>query len=61
MKPTPIFEVLRRIKRLSPFHQVCHLRALIACEPKRSIRRGELESALKSIINKQIRRENKVA
>lgn len=59
MKPTPIHEVLRRIKPLAPFHQVSHLRGLIASEPRRSIRRRELEAALREIINRQIGRENR--
>lgn len=56
-----IFDVLRRIRRLPPIHQASHLRSLIASEPKRSIRRGELEAALRSIIIKQLRRENRAA
>lgn len=59
MKPTPIHEVLRRIRPLAPFHQVAHLRGLIASEPKRSIRRRELEAALREIMRKQLRRENR--
>jgi hypothetical protein len=61
MKPTPICEVLRRIKPLAPFHQAAHLRGLISCEKKRSLRRRELEEALKAIMNKQMRRENRAA
>lgn len=61
MKVTPIHEILRRIRPLAPFHQVSHLRGLIASEPRRSIRRAELEAALKAILNKQLKRENKVA
>ncbi len=61
MKPKPIFRVLRDIKILSPFHQVCHLRGLIASEARRSIRRGELEEALKDLMLKQIKRENRNA
>lgn len=56
-----IHEVLRRIRPLAPFHKVTHLRALIEIEPKRSIRRIELEAALKDIISKQLKRENRVA
>jgi hypothetical protein len=61
MKPTPIHEVLRRIKALSPFHQACHLRGLIASEPRRGIRRHELEEALKALMNRQLKRENRAA
>lgn len=54
MKPTPIVEVLRRIRPLAPFHN-----GLISCEPKRSVRRHELEAALKDLITKQIKREGR--
>lgn len=61
MKPTPIHELLRRIKPLAPFHKMAHLRGLISSEPKRSIRRRELEAALKDLVNKQLRKENRAA
>jgi hypothetical protein len=59
MRPTPIAEVLRRIRPLPPAHKAAHLRGLIASEPRRSIRRHELECALKDIINKQLTKENR--
>jgi len=59
MKPTPIATILRRIRPLAPIHKAAHLRALIACEPCRSIRRVELEAALKHVINRELRRENR--
>ena len=58
MKP-PIATVLRRIKPLAPFHKAAHLRALIALEPKRGIRRAELEAALKYVVNRELRRESR--
>lgn len=61
MKPTPIAEILRRIKPLAPIHKAAHLRGIIASEPKRSIRRHELEEALKEIVNKQLRKESRAA
>jgi hypothetical protein len=61
MKPTPIHEILRRIKPLARVHQAAHLRGLIASEAKRSIRRRELEEALKDLINKQLRKESRAA
>lgn len=61
MKPTPIAEVLRRIRPLANIHKADHLRALIALEPKHGIRRAELEEALKHIVNLQLRRESRVA
>jgi hypothetical protein len=61
LKPTPVFEVLRRIKPLAPIHKAAHLRGLIASEPKRSVRRGELEAALKDLINRQLKRESRAA
>lgn len=61
MKPTPIHEVLRRIGPLAPIHKAAHLRGLIASEPKRSVRRRELEAALKAIVNRQLKKETRVA
>ena len=61
MKPTPIATILRRIRPLPPIHKAAHLRALIACEPRRSIRRVELEAALKDIINRQLKKEARAA
>jgi len=60
MKPS-IAQVLRRIRPLAPIHKAAHLRGLIASEPKRSIRRQELESALKEIVNRQLKRESRAA
>ena len=56
MKPS-IAEILRRIRPLPPIQKANHLRGLIASEPRRSIRRVELEAALKEVINKQLGRE----
>ncbi|BBB99380.1 hypothetical protein [Bradyrhizobium elkanii] len=61
MRSTPIHEVLRRIKPLAPVHKAAHLRGLISSEPKRSIRRRELEAALKDIVNRQLRKESRAA
>lgn len=60
MKPS-IAQVLRRIRPLAPIHKAAHLRGLIASEPKRSIRRQELESALKEIVNRQLKKESRAA
>ena len=60
VKP-PIHAILKRIRPLAPVHKVAHLRALILFEPKRSIRRGELEAALKEIVTRQIKRESRAA
>jgi hypothetical protein len=59
VKPTPIIEVLRRIRPLPPVHKAAHLRALISQQPKRSLRRAELERALKEVVNKQLGVENR--
>lgn len=59
MTKTPLHQVLRTIKPLAPFHKMAHLRGLISSEPKRSIRRRELEAALKDLVNKQLRKENR--
>ena len=56
MKPS-IAEILRSIRPLPPIHKANHLRGLIASEPRRSIRRVELEAALKEVINRQLGRE----
>lgn len=61
MKQPAIHEVLRRIRPLAPFHKAAHLRGLISSEPKRSVRRHELEAALKDLITKQIKRESGAA
>ena len=62
MKPS-IAEILRRISRFKPAHKAEHLSALISLEPRRSIRRVELESALKHVVNvdlkAQIREERR--
>jgi hypothetical protein len=58
MKPS-IAEILRRARTLLPIHQAAYLRWLIASEPRRSIRCVELEAALKDVISKQLRRENR--
>lgn len=57
-KPTPIHEVLRRIRPLAPNHKAAHLRGLIASEPRRSVRRVELEAALKAIVNSALHKQN---
>lgn len=58
MKPS-IAETLRRIRPYPPITKAKQLRELIAQEPRRSIRRGELEAALREIINRQLRRESR--
>lgn len=60
MKST-IFEVIRRIKPLSPFQQATHLRALISGESLRSVRRQEFETALKHILLRQLKKESRAA
>lgn len=58
---TPIHVVCSRMKRLPLHHQIAHLRALVACEKPRSVRRVELEALLKERMNKQIKRECRAA
>lgn len=48
MKPTPIYEIKRRIQVLAPKHQAAHLRGLIASE-KHGTRRAKLEQALDEV------------
>ncbi len=61
MKPTPIHQVLRTIKPMTPFNRMAYLRGLISSEPKRSIRRRELEDALRDLFTKQLRKESRAA
>lgn len=61
MKPTPIHQVVSRIKRLSLPQQIHHLRALVALEKPYSVRRNELQSLLTGKLTKQLRRENRAA
>jgi hypothetical protein len=61
VKPTPIFLIIARLKRLPLHHQIAHLRALIAFEKPFSIRRSELESLLCGKLTKQLRKENRAA
>lgn len=56
MKPA-IYEILRQIRPLTPIHKAMRLRGLIASEPKRSVRRRELEAALKAVVNRQLKKE----
>lgn len=57
----PIHEVLRRIQRLPLAQKAAHLAALVKVEPPRSIRRRELEIALKDIRTRQLRKEGRAA
>jgi hypothetical protein len=66
MKRTSISEILRRIRPLAKHHQVYHLRGVISSEQggniyKTSVRIRELQAALKDILNKQLKRENRSA
>jgi hypothetical protein len=64
MKPTPIAEVLRRIRPLSREQKMHHLRGIIASEQgytdgkpnihKTSVRIRELQAALKAVVNKAL-------
>ena len=58
MKPTPLHNVITRLKRLPLHHQIAHLRALVALERPFSVRRNELESLLRGKLTKQLRKEN---
>ncbi len=71
MKPTPIAEILRRIRPLSRDNKVYHLRGIIASEQgysdgkpnirKTSVRIRELQAELKVILNKRLRDESRAA
>lgn len=56
-----IFETLRRLQRLSRQHRIAFLKSLVDLEPKRSIRRVELECALKREMTAQLKSENRAA
>lgn len=59
MKPTPLYIVLARIKRLPLHHQIAHLQALVKLEKPFSIRRNEMESVLEGKMRKQLKRESR--
>lgn len=61
MKPTPIFLIVARLKPLPLHHQIAHLQALIRLEKPFSVRRNELISLLQGKMQKQLRRESRVA
>lgn len=53
-----IFKTLRHIQRLPRLHRIDHLRKLLKLAPPRSQRYTELYVALRSEMNKQLRKEN---
>ena len=61
MKSTPIHQMLRQMQKLAPFHQQAYLNGQISSLPKRSVRRAELEFALRDLITRQLKRENRNA
>ena len=60
MKPD-IFTTISRLRRLSRPNRIAHLRALISLEQPRSVRRQELEAALKREMLAQLKSENRAA
>jgi hypothetical protein len=52
---------IRQMARLPRHHRIAHLRALIAEQPLRSIRRNELIALLKEEITAQLRKETRAA
>ena len=56
---TSIAEVMRRIRPMSRQQKIHHLRSVISMEPKRGIRRAELEAILKPILNTQLKHEHR--
>ena len=57
---TSIFETLRRIQRLPRPHRIAFLRGLLQHTPPRSQRYTELYVALRSEINGQLKKENRM-
>jgi hypothetical protein len=58
---TPIHLIARRMQRIPLHLQIAHLRALVANEKPRSVRRVELEALLKERLTKQLRKESRAA
>jgi hypothetical protein len=58
---TDIFTTLKRLHRLPRPHRIAFLRSLVQLAPPRSIRRVELESALKREVTAQLKREARAA
>lgn len=66
-KPTPISDILRRIRPLAQMHQASHLRAVIVKEQtdgngkfhlhRTSVRIRELQAALQNIQTRRLKRE----
>lgn len=59
--PAPIHLIIARIKRLSLPQQIYHLQALVKLELPYSVRRNELTSLLRGTMQKQLRKENRMA
>ena len=62
MRPTPIHEILRRVRPLALQHQAAHIRGHISAEQagnphKTSVRIRELQAALEDIQTRRLRRE----
>jgi hypothetical protein len=62
MKPTPIHEILRRVRPLALQHQAAHLRGHIASEQggnnrKTSVRIRDLQAALADVQLRRLKRE----
>lgn len=54
-----IFETLRRMQRLPRADRIAFLKSLVESEKPRSVRRSELEIALKREVTTQLRAETK--
>jgi hypothetical protein len=67
MKPTPICEIMRRIRPLAKLHQAAYLRSVIGIEQsdangkiniyKTSVRIRELQKALQDVQTLRLKRE----
>lgn len=56
-----IFTTIQRLRRLPRSHRIAFLRSIIALEKPRSVRRAELEIALKREMTAQLKSENRAA
>ena len=57
----PLHAIVTRMRRLPLRLQAQHLKALIDAEKPRSSRRGELETMLKDVMMRLLRKENRAA
>lgn len=60
-KPTPLYLIVARLRRMTLEEQISKLRVMVALEKPFSVRRNELESLLQGKVTRQLRREGRAA